>query len=301
LRDTTTVLLNHRLAYWKRSGTMSPRVGDHEKELRESVRERYAAVARESRSCCGGPAHDPRKTSQSIGYDGEALDSVPAEANLGLGCGNPTALAALKRGEVVLDLGSGGGLDALLASSEVGEEGRVIGVDMTREMLGRARRNAVKMGVEEYVEFREGIIEALPVASASVDVVISNCVINLSPDKAAVFREAFRVLKPGGRLAVSDILLSEPLPTDISELAAVYAACVGGALVADDYLGKLGAAGFEKLEFTRSSAAALLAAATTDPIAVPAVEAIGADRLESVANTLFSYQITAWKPASATN
>jgi ubiquinone/menaquinone biosynthesis C-methylase UbiE len=280
---------------------MSAHVGRSQEEIREAVRERYAAVARTSTSCCGGSTHDPRKTSKSIGYEGEALDSVPEDANLGLGCGNPTALASLKPGEVVLDLGSGGGLDALLASSEVGAEGHVIGVDMTREMLGRARRNAVEMGVESFVEFREGLIEALPVASASVNVIISNCVINLSPDKSAVFAEAFRVLEPGGRLAISDILLSEALPADISQLADVYAACVGGALVADDYLGKLRAAGFDKLEFTRSSAASLLAAAATDPIAVPAVEAVGAERLESVAKTLFSYKITAWKPTSATN
>jgi len=280
---------------------MSAHVGKSREEIRESVRERYAAVARESTSCCGGSAHDARKTSESIGYDGGQLDSVPQEANLGLGCGNPTALASLKPGEVVLDLGSGGGLDAFLASSEVGEQGHVIGVDMTREMLARARRGAVEMGVESFVEFREGVIESLPVASQSVDVIISNCVINLSPDKAAVFHEAFRVLKPGGRLAVSDILLSEALPPDISQLADVYAACVGGALVADDYLGKLRAAGFEKLEFTRSSAAALLAAATTDPIAVPAVKAVGAARLEAVATTIFSYKITAWKSSSAKN
>lgn len=278
---------------------MSERVGTTDAEVRDEVQRRYAEVARASSSCCGGPAHDATKTSKSIGYDQEQLDSVPEEANLGLGCGNPTALAGLKPGEVVVDLGAGAGLDSLIAAPKVGPTGHVIGVDMTREMLGQARRNAVKMGVEAYVEFREGIIEALPVATGSADVIISNCVINLSPDKPAVFREAFRVLKPGGRFAVSDILLSEALPADIAELAAVYAACVGGALVADEYLGGLRAAGFENIEYTRTPAASLLASASSDPIVVPAVEAVGPDRLDAVAETVFSYKITAWKPADS--
>ena len=161
------------------------------------VRDHYGDVVTRKTSCCA-PAVDTRTISQKIGYSGEALDAVPEDANLGLGCGNPTALASLLEGEVVVDLGAGAGLDALVAAKAVGSTGRVIGVDMTPEMLTSARKNAVDMGVHGYVEFREGLIEELPVASSSADVVISNCVINLSPDKPRAFREAFRVLKSGG-------------------------------------------------------------------------------------------------------
>lgn len=298
LHDTTNVVgISCVMQLTDGSEMMNERVGTTDGDVRAEVRERYTAAAKATGGCCGGA--DPRKTSESIGYDGDQLDSVPEEANLGLGCGNPTALAGLKAGEVVVDLGAGAGLDSLIAAPKVGPTGHIIGVDMTREMLGRARRNAVKMGVEDFVEFREGIIEALPVATETADVIISNCVINLSPDKPAVFREAFRVLKPGGRFAVSDILLSEPLPVELAELAAVYAACVGGALVADEYLGGLRDAGFENIEFTRAPAAALLAASSADPIVVPAVEAVGAERLDAVAKTIFSYKITAWKPTDS--
>jgi ubiquinone/menaquinone biosynthesis C-methylase UbiE len=182
-----------------------------------------------------------------VGYSAEELSSIPSDADLGLGCGNPAALAGLGKGETVLDLGSGAGIDCFLAARKVGPSGRVIGVDMTPEMLDRARENA-RTGGYKNVEFRLGEIENLPAADASVDVIISNCVINLSTDKERVFREAFRVLRPGGRLMVSDLVLKKPLPRAIRESVEVYVACVAGAMVKDDYLAAMRKAGFRKIE-----------------------------------------------------
>lgn len=182
-----------------------------------------------------------------MGYSLDDLHSVPEGANLGLGCGNPVALASLKEGEVVLDLGSGAGFDAFLSANRVGKTGRVIGVDMTPEMLETAREN-VKKGGYENVEFRQGEIENLPVEDNSVDVIISNCVINLSPDKPAVFKEALRVLKPGGRLMVSDIVLLKELPATLKESAEAYVSCVAGASMKDDYLKTIKEAGFKNIK-----------------------------------------------------
>jgi arsenite methyltransferase len=225
-------------------------------DIKKHVRDRYARAAKESSSCCG-PVSSPccggktelsqGQASQMIGYSAEELAAVPEDANLGLGCGNPTALAGLKPGQTVLDLGSGAGIDCFLAAKKVGPSGRVIGVDMTPEMLDRARENARKNGSTN-VEFRLGEIENLPVADNTVDVIISNCVINLSTDKPRVFREAFRVLKPGGRLMVSDLALRKPLPAAIRESVEAYVACIAGALVKDDYLRAVREAGFEDVE-----------------------------------------------------
>ena len=179
----------------------------------------------------------------AYGYSAEDTSAVPEGANLGLGCGNPIALASLRPGETVLDLGSGAGFDCFLAARAVGETGRVIGVDMTHEMLRKARANAEKSGYTQ-VEFRLGEIEHLPVADASVDVVISNCVINLSPEKAQVFQDAFRVLKPGGRLAVSDVVATAPFPDEVQQDLALRAGCVAGASLLDDLEGMLTDAGF---------------------------------------------------------
>jgi ubiquinone/menaquinone biosynthesis C-methylase UbiE len=183
----------------------------------------------------------------AIGYGEGQLGAIPEGANLGLGCGNPTALASLKEGEAVLDLGSGGGIDCFLASNAVGPEGRVIGVDMTPEMISRARENA-RRGSYGNVDFRLGEIENLPVGDNSVDAVISNCVINLSPDKGRVFAEAYRALKPGGRVMVSDIVLTRELPEEIMNSVAAYAGCVAGASKKAEYLAKVKAAGFEDVE-----------------------------------------------------
>jgi SAM-dependent methyltransferase len=274
-------------------------------QVHEVVKAGYAKIAREGTSCCGPAQAEPSccgpashaETAKNMGYSEEDLQGPAASGNLGLGCGNPTALAALKPGETVLDLGSGAGFDALLAAPKLGPRGRFIGVDMTPEMLGRARTNAVRAGYANTVEFREGFIEDLPVASESVDVVISNCVINLSPDKAQVFREAYRVLKPGGRLAVSDIVLTEALPEPVAKLAESWLACLGGALTEDAYLGHIRAAGFTQLELDRTPAGSLISPELQDPVWQQAVKAVGEERLRELAGRVFSYSITAVKPA----
>jgi SAM-dependent methyltransferase len=209
--------------------------------VRQAVRQGYARIAGEERSCCGpqpccGEA-SADQMAQAIGYTQAELDGLPEGANMGLSCGNPTALAELEPGEVVVDLGSGGGFDVFIAGQKVGPGGRAIGVDMTPEMVGKARANVAayreRAGLDN-VEFRLGEIEHLPVADASVDVVISNCVINLSPDKAQVWREMARVLKPGGRVAVSDLALLRPLPPKIAEMVEALIGCVAGAVLVEE-------------------------------------------------------------------
>ncbi|NSW58111.1 MAG: arsenite methyltransferase [Armatimonadetes bacterium] len=211
-------------------------------DIKQVVRDNYGEIARRNAE---GRREGivTRSDAVAIGYDETDLTSVPEGANMGLGCGNPTAIAGLKPGETVLDLGSGGGFDCFLAANAVGPEGRVIGVDMTEAMICAARANAEKGGYHN-VEFRLGEIEALPVDSSSVDVIISNCVINLVPDKAAAFAEAFRVLKPGGRLHVSDIVLGGDAPQEILESVAAYVNCVAGAVSREEYLSRMAEAGF---------------------------------------------------------
>jgi len=221
-------------------------------EIKKTVREGYAQIAKQDGSCCApvnsccGNANLAQTVSKNIGYTDEELGSVPDGANLGLGCGNPVALASLAEGETVLDLGSGAGFDCFLAAKRVGKEGKVIGVDMTSEMIEKARENAQKGGYQN-VEFRLGEIENIPAANNSADVIISNCVINLSPDKGKVFQEAFRVLKPGGRLMVSDIVLLKELPDFIRDSIAAYVGCISGAMRKEDYLGAIRKAGFQEV------------------------------------------------------
>jgi arsenite methyltransferase len=219
-------------------------------QLLESVRSKYGAVAESTLSSNNAGV---KAVAEAFGYSADELTSIPAEANMGLSCGNPTAIASMRRGEVVVDLGSGGGMDVFLASPLVGPEGKVIGIDMTPEMIERARVNA-KNGGYQNVEFRLATIDYLPIADASVDCVISNCVINLAPDKPAVFREIARILKPGGRLAISDIALKAELPPAVAQSMAAYVGCIGGAIKIDDYREGLLAAGFEHVEIVDSGA-----------------------------------------------
>jgi len=223
--------------------------------IRAKVRESYGRVAQGGGGCCSDSAcaMPIPVASLQLGYSAVELAAVPEGANLGLGCGNPQALAALAEGETVLDLGSGAGFDCFLAARAVGERGRVIGVDMTSEMLGKARENAAKGG-HANVEFRLGEIEHLPLADGSVDVIISNCVINLSPDKPQVFREAYRVLKPGGRLAISDVVASAPLPEEARADLALYTGCMAGASLIDELEAMLTAAGFEEVRIAPKDA-----------------------------------------------
>ncbi len=222
-------------------------------EIRSTVRKTYMQVAispegRGGTSCCsGGPAQTVNAiASERLGYSQADVESVPEGANMGLGCGNPQAIAALKPGEVVLDLGSGGGFDCFLAARQLGDTGRVIGVDMTPEMISKARANAVSGGYAN-VEFRLGEIEHIPVADNAVDVIMSNCVINLSPDKRQVFADAFRVLKPGGRLAVSDVVATAPLPDEVKRNEQLHCYCVAGAALIEDIEAMLRDAGFTQI------------------------------------------------------
>jgi SAM-dependent methyltransferase len=210
----------------------------------EQVQSKYAAVAASGLS---GEQAGVRAVAEAFGYTAEELASIPAEANMGLSCGNPTATAHLRPGEVVVDLGSGGGLDVFLAAAKVGPAGRAIGIDMTPEMIERARRNAERMGLGN-VEFHLATIDRLPLADNSVDCVVSNCVINLAPDKAAVFREIHRVLKPGGRVAVSDIALKRPLPDELARDVLAYVGCIAGAVLIEDYERGLREAGFAAVQ-----------------------------------------------------
>lgn len=277
-------------------------------EIKKSVREGYAGIARQESSCCssdsaccstgstccGSPA-SARNISRSIGYTKEEMDAVPEGANLGLGCGNPVALASLKEGETVLDLGSGAGFDCFLAAVRVGKTGKVIGVDMTPEMIARARENA-ENGDFSNVEFRLGEIENLPAADNSVDVIISNCVINLAPDKKRVFREAFRVLKPGGRMMVSDIVLTKELPEAIINSVAAYVGCISGAMLKTEYLETMESAGFQDITLFDQSTFPVDCLAN-DPTAQAVMKnlELTQDKVEEITGSILSVKVSAIK------
>jgi len=271
-------------------------------EIRKVVREGYGKIAKQGSPCCGpaksccGSTNSAQDISIKIGYGEEELRAVPEGANLGLGCGNPIALASLKEGDVVLDLGSGGGFDCFLAANQVGKTGKVIGVDMTAEMLDRARENARK-GNYDNVEFRLGEIENLPVGDRQVDVIISNCVINLSPNKKRVFQEALRVLRPGGKLMVSDIVLLKELPAEIRNSVAAYIGCVGGAVTKKEYLEAIQAAGFKEIEVLGEAAFStdLLA---NDPTAREIAKnlKLSHGKAQDLASSVVSMKVSAIKP-----
>jgi arsenite methyltransferase len=271
-------------------------------EIRKTVREGYAKIAKQDSSCCAsvksccGSTDLEQDISRNIGYTKEELKAVPEGANLGLGCGNPIAFASLKEGEIVLDLGSGAGFDCFLAASRIGDKGRVIGVDMTPEMIEKARENA-KKGNYANVEFRLGEIENLPVADSSVDVVISNCVINLSPEKRKVFTEAFRVLKPGGRLMISDIVLLKELPDVLKNSIEAYVGCLSGALLKDVYIRTIKAAGFQDVRIIDETSFSMEFIAN-DPTVKEVIEnsKIPPENIKEAASSIVSIKVYGIKP-----
>ncbi|MGQ9542594.1 MAG: arsenite methyltransferase [Candidatus Bathyarchaeia archaeon] len=273
-----------------------------ESRVKKYVRDRYATIAKQGSSCCA-PVNPccrgvhVEDVSKRVGYTEEELRAVPGGANLGLGCGNPVALASLREGETVMDLGSGAGFDCFLAANKVGKSGRVIGVDMTPDMVEKARQNAEK-GHYENVEFILAEIENLPAADNSVDVVISNCVINLAQDKGRVFKEAFRVLKPGGRLMISDIVLLKKLPDFMENSIEAYVGCLSGAIMKDEYLASMKAAGFQKIEIMdEASSSNMLSDMVDNPEIKEIIEdlRIAPEGLKKLANSAVSISVCGLK------
>ena len=272
-----------------------------DKKIKKTVQDRYAQIANQKSSCCGstevccGSTTSSEDMSKNVGYTEEQMQSVPEGANLGLGCGNPTALESLKKGEIVLDLGSGAGFDCFLAANKVGKNGKVIGVDMTPAMIKKAKENAEKNGYTN-VEFRHGDIEDLPVSDNSVDVIISNCVINLSPDKKRVFQEAFRVLKPGGRIIVSDLVLLKELPDFLKDSVEAYVGCIAGASLKNEYLKFIKEAGFKEVTVTDETSFPIELMMNDSTVqAIIKKTSITRDELQKVGSDVVSIKVTGKK------
>ncbi len=265
-----------------------------DEKIRETVRKGYSQIAQGGLGCCG--SSKPDKLAEGIGYSGEELELLPEGANMGLSCGNPTAIANLKAGQVVLDLGSGGGFDVFIAAKKVGPEGRAIGVDMTAEMVTKARAGIAKFTEKtglNNVEFRLGEIEHLPVADGSVDVVISNCVINLSPDKQQVWREISRVLKRGGKACISDLALKKPLPEELLKSAAALVSCVAGAVLIDETITMAKEAGLKDVEVTEKTYNIDVMVDCNDPIYKQVMEYLPEET--KISDYVVSIDVTAFK------
>jgi len=260
--------------------------------MKDFVKKVYGDIAKKKKSCCCGSKN--ADVSEKVGYTKEDLNSIPDEANMGLGCGNPVAFASLKKGETVVDLGCGGGIDVFLAARRVGDSGRVIGIDMTEDMLSKARANAKKAGLNN-IEFKLGEIEKLPLEDEIADCIISNCVINLSEDKQRVFNEAFRVLKPGGRLMVSDMVLLADLPEKVLSSPEMHAGCIAGALHKEDYLNKIKKAGFKEVNVTREDPVALTDYIGTDKVVSDLVENMTDLEQEGINKAVASIKVSAKK------
>ena len=274
-------------------------------DIKKAIRDAYGERVKTRRSYCGASNEDVERISRTIGYTQAEIESVPEGSNLGLGCGNPVAIASIKAGETVLDLGSGAGFDCFLAAQRVGKNGKVIGVDMTKEMIKQARANAEKSNYKN-VEFRQGEIEALPVDDGLVDLVISNCVINLSPDKKRVFKEAFRTLKPGGRIMISDLVLLKKLPHFIRSSIEAHAECFVALILKDQYLGAIEAAGFQDIRVVDETRYPIQLLDLEDPTARSIIKELklSKEQAKEIANKFIdavSIKVNAYKPSRNRN
>ncbi|MFC1708933.1 arsenite methyltransferase [Candidatus Omnitrophota bacterium] len=265
--------------------------------MKEFVKKIYGDIAKKKQKSCCGPtccSADNSSVSEKVGYSKEELNNIPLEANMGLGCGNPIALLSLKEGEVVVDLGAGGGIDAFLAAQRVGKSGKVIGIDMTEDMVKKARENAKKGGFDN-VEFKLGDIEAIPLEEGVADCIISNCVINLAEDKQKVFNESFRILKDGGRLMVSDMVLVADLPQNVKESAQMYSGCIAGALQKDDYIEKINKAGFSQVNIVKEDAVQVSDYIGSDKVISDIAKDMSEEEIKNIDKAVVSIKISAKK------
>ena len=264
--------------------------------MKDIVKKIYGNIAKQKKESCGPSccSSNNSNVSEGIGYTKKELELLPEGADLGLGCGNPTALASLKEGETVVDLGSGAGIDVFLAAKRVGESGKVIGIDMTEEMLEKAKSNARKSGFNN-VEFKLGDIEEIPLEDNVADCIISNCVINLAQDKQKVFNEAFRILKPGGRLMVSDMVILKELPNNIKESAEMYAGCIAGALMKDDYLSKIQKAGFKNVTIIKEDPVRITNYIGSDKVISEIASKMSKEEIKGIDEAIVSVKIAASK------